>query len=271
MTLSSSDKHQLNLDEKYSLYEASVQCPEYDVEFFIDEYKKKYQVAPHTLREDFCGTGAISCEWVKKDNKNMAYGIDLDQEPIEYGLKKHFSRLSAAEQKRMHYIQKNVLQAHEYKADVIVALNFSYFIFKTRQQLLDYFISVKKSLNSKGMFFLDIFGGIECQSPIVDETEHDDFTYYWDCDKFNPLTHECLYKIHFKKHKEKIKYEDVFVYEWRQWTVPEVRDILIDAGFSSTSAYWEDEDEDGEGDGNFYVTEDSENCDSWISYITAVN
>ena len=42
------------------------------------------------IREDFCGTFSLCCEWVKAHHENRACGIDLDLEPIEYGKKNYY-------------------------------------------------------------------------------------------------------------------------------------------------------------------------------------
>lgn len=260
----------LSVDKKYYYYENSVQAFESDVEFMIDEFKKIHRTTPYILREDFGGTAAMACHWVKQSPKHVAYAIDLDPEPIEHGKKTHYAKLNDAQKKRMKYVQANVLDAHKYKADIVAAFNFSYFIFKTRQEMIDYFKTVRRSLKKKGAFFLDLVGGPEIQTVMEENTKHKGFTYYWECQRYNPITNEAMFAIHFKpKGKKKIK--NVFTYDWRVWSMPELRDILADAGFSKTYAYWEGDDEDGEGgNGEFYQSENEENCDSWISYIVAI-
>src|SRR5690606_23674484 len=149
---------------------------------------------------------------------------------------------------RVHYLKQNVLNAKTPKADVICAFNFSYWIFKSRKQLLQYFKGVRKSLNKQGVFFVDLFAGPESQKRITDTKKvSSGLTYYWECQRFNPLTHECTFAIHFEDKKG--KHENVFTYDWRFWTMPELRDIMMEAGFSKTVAYWEGDDEDGSGNG----------------------
>ncbi len=261
---------QLTVEEKYNLYESAVQNPDTDIEFIEKEYRSHYGIAPKVLREDFCGTGLLSCEWVKRDEEREAFGIDLDPEPVEYGKLHHYLTLSDHERSRMSYVMGNVLDPMNKKADVAVAFNFSYFIFKKRRELTEYFRKVREGLTDQGMFIIDLFGGLEARQPLVEETEHDDFSYFWDCDRYNPLTQECFYAIHFSTKANQMKYENVFTYDWRLWGPRELRDILEDAGFSQTKIYWEGEDEDGTGDGNFYQTEYAENCDSWVTYIIAI-
>jgi hypothetical protein len=262
-------KSSLTLTQKYDFYEKSVQNAENEVEFMHDEFKRFYGRSPWVLREDFCGTGAISCKWVEQDKDCEAYGIDLDPEPIQMGLERHYSKLTKSQKQRMHYLKQNVMNAKAPKVDVVCAFNFSYFIFKSRKELVRYFKSVRKSMNKQGVFFLDLFGGPESQKLVTDVKKLPGLTYYWECQHFNPLTHECTFAIHFRDAKGK-KHQNVFTYNWRMWMMPELRDILIEAGFSKTVAYWEGSDDDGGGDGNFVPADDGENCDAWVSYIAAL-
>ena len=55
----------LTREEKYQLYEASVQNPETDIKFINREFKKIRGRDPKILREDFSGTGQMACAWVK--------------------------------------------------------------------------------------------------------------------------------------------------------------------------------------------------------------
>ncbi|MEK7382149.1 MAG: class I SAM-dependent methyltransferase, partial [Elusimicrobiota bacterium] len=58
---------------------------------------------------------------------------------------------------------------------------------------------------------------------------------------FDPVSGEARFAIHFKpKGRKKIK--DVFRYDWRIWTLPEIRDLLAEAGFRKTHVYWEGND-----------------------------
>lgn len=260
----------IDVNLKYRLYEASVQNFEVDVDFINQEYKKFYGRVPLTLREDFGGTGALACHWTTQGDQHESWAIDLDPEPMSYGVKNHRSVLTEDQKKRVRYVEGNVLADHGFKTDVIVAFNFSYFIFKDRSQLVNYFKNVYNSLEGRGAFFVDIFGGTECGQELVEETEHDDHTYYWDCDRYNPLTNEVLYYIHFQTHDDGVKYDKVFTYDWRHWTPREVVDAMEEAGFSQVKTYWEGEDGEGGGDGEFYESTQEENCESWVTYIVGL-
>jgi hypothetical protein len=246
-----------------------VQTPETEVDFMRTWFKKMHGRWPTTLREDFGGTGAISCTWVSKGPQNEAFAVDLDPEPIAMGVERHFSKLPPKARARMHYIQGNVLDKRDFKVDVICAFNFSYFIFKRRAQLLSYFKKVRQGLDKQGMFFIDLFGGPESQKIVTDVRKMKGLTYYWECQSFNPITAECTFAIHFRDAKGK-KHENVFTYDWRLWTLAELRELLEEAGFSRSIAFWEGDDDKGGGNGEYEPSEIGENCDAWVSYVAAL-
>jgi len=255
--------------DKYALYRDAVQSPEDDVEFYLERYKEiRKGKKPRVLREDFCGGGAISCEWVKLDKSHKSAGLDLDPEPMEYGRKHYISKLSTEQQKRVALIKKDVLAGNLPSADLAVAVNFSYFLFKKREILKKYFKNVFESLNNQGLFILDIFGGTQCTGPIEDRTAHKKFTYYWDQQNYDPVTNEAYFEIHFR-YKNK-KYEGVFNYDWRMWSISEVKEILLEVGFQDAKVYWEGDDKKGGGNGIFTQTEKGEACDSWIAYVVGI-
>lgn len=254
--------------DKYYYYNKSVQSADVDVKFFRDTYVELKKKKPQVFREDFCGTFKLSCEWVKLDDSFIAKGIDLDPEPIAYGKEFYLPKLKQGQIDRMDIQEGNVLDDGLPKADIIAACNFSYFIFKQRQTLKDYFANSLKSLNDDGIMVLDIFGGSECYEPNEEETEHDDYSYFWDQDSFDPVTNEALFYIHFKPKGEK-KMKKAFTYDWRMYSIPEVKDILMEVGFKNVQIYWEGTDDDGEGDGEFKPVEKGEDCESWIAYIVA--
>ncbi|MBT4792468.1 MAG: class I SAM-dependent methyltransferase, partial [Halobacteriovoraceae bacterium] len=229
--------------DKYYYYEKSVQNPSNEVEFFNEKYEEIRGKKALTLREDFCGTAAISCEWVKQSPEHKAWGMDLDPEPVEYGKNYHLAPLTNDQKSRMTYLLENVLSGKTPKVDICFAFNFSYFIFKQRSELLDYFQKVRAALNDDGVFFIDLFGGPDSQTVMTDIIKHDGFKYFWECQEFNPINNHCKFAIHIKRKGEK-KRKNVFVYEWRMWVMSELRDLMEEAGFSRTEAYWEGDDEE---------------------------
>lgn len=263
-------KNSLKEFDKYWYYHESVQSPETDVVFFDKIFKELKKRKAKTLREDFCGTHAISCEWVKLSKEKVAYGVDLDPEPISYGQEHYASQLSSEQLKRLHVSEGNVLEKALKKVDIGSASNFSYFIFKERALLKTYFANAYKSLNKDSIFILDCFGGPKCQESNEEETVHDHWSYYWDQDSFDPITNYAQYYIHFKRKGEK-KRTECFSYDWRMWSIPELKDILTEVGFKKVHIYWEGDDEEGDGSGEFTRTEVGEECEAWVAYIVAEN
>jgi SAM-dependent methyltransferase len=207
--------------DKYDLYRKAVQSPDADVEFFRDVYKKLKRKNPKYLREDFCGTFLLAIEWVKLNSKYVSFGLDIDPEPMEYGRKKYLPPLKEDQKTRIKILERDVLGPSLPSADISVAVNFSYYCFKTRDMLKKYFERSYRSLRSNGIFIVDAFGGSQCFDASVDTHKYKGFTYYWDQKGFDPVTNEAVFYIHFKSGNK--KYKRVFKYDWRMWSIPEVR------------------------------------------------
>ena len=258
--------------DKYDYYKRSVQTPDVEAEFLTKTFKELRGNAPAKCREDFCGTFAVSCEIAKLDSSVEAYGVDIDEEPIKYGEEKNLSLLNEEEKRRVHVSQGSVLDAGALpESNLAFALNFSYFSFKERRVLKSYYENVYQSLSSDGVFVMDCFGGSQCYEANEEETEHeeDGFSYFWDQESYNPITNEAQFYIHFQRDGEG-KREKVFSYDWRMWSIPELRDLLLEAGFKDVKVYWEGTDDDGEGDGVYTETKQGEECESWVAYIVAL-
>jgi hypothetical protein len=75
--------------------------------------------------------------------------------------------------------------------------------------------------------------------------------------------------IHFK-FPDGSRLKRAFSYEWRLWTLPELRDLLDEVGFSRTTVYWEGTDEEtGEGNGIYEPAESGAADAGWICYLAA--
>lgn len=255
--------------DKYWYYINSVQAPDVDTDFFLQVYKENRKKTPISLREDFCGTFSVCCEWVKKNPKFHAVGIDLDPEPIAWGKENHLAELTPNQKGRVAVLQANVMDPKLMSTDIVVAQNFSFFLFKKREDLKAYFQNVYRTLAADGVFITDCFGGSACYEPNEEETVYKTYSYFWDQDTFDPITHEAMFYIHFKRKGEK-KRTKVFTYDWRLWSIPEIKEIMMEVGFKKTVVYWEGTTRSGEGDGDFKATEKGEVCESWISYIAGL-
>ncbi len=257
--------------DKYELYLASVQAPDVDVEFFERVYKKEYKRAPDLLREDFCGTAAVCYEWVKGPRGRHAIGVDFDPEPLAWGVKHLRPKIKESEAARVRLVQNDVRVVKGPKADIVAAQNFSYMTFETRDGLRKYFKAARANLKGKGLLILDAMGGPEVIEEEREETsKFKGFTYVWEQARFDPITHHCRFHIHFE-FKDGSEMKRAFTYEWRLWTLPEIQELLLEAGFRRADVYWEDTDSDsGEGNGTYRRRKSAESDDAWVAYIVGV-
>ncbi|MGB5279632.1 MAG: class I SAM-dependent methyltransferase [Gammaproteobacteria bacterium] len=255
--------------DKHALYELSVQEATYEYEFINKTFCDIRGYHAHKLREDFCGTAKMCCEWVSHNSKNSAVGVDIDSEVLAWGKKHNLHKLKPAARKRVTLLQDDVMHAKTKPAQVIMAMNFSYQLFKHRETLKKYFETVHKSLADDGVFFLDAFGGYEAYSETREKTKHKGFTYIWDQESYNPITGEMICHIHFH-FPDKSRMRKAFTYDWRLWTLPEIRELLEEANFNNVTVYWEGTDEEtGEGDGIYSPSLQGDADPSWVCYLSA--
>jgi hypothetical protein len=256
--------------DKYSYYRRAVQSPDVDVRFLRDTYRELKKREPLSLREDFCGTFAISCEWAKLSSKTLAYGVDLDPEPIAYGREHYLAALKPATRERVRIREANVLDPGVPKVDIVAAMNFSHFIFKDRLAMKSYFKTILATVSEGGIFVADCFGGPACQKPSRDVIKHKGFSYVWEQESYDPVNCEALFHIHFnvKDRKGKVtRHNKQFTYDWRMWSILELRELMLESGFKQTHVYWEGTTRGGSGDGIFTRVEQGEVCEAWVAYV----
>jgi SAM-dependent methyltransferase len=252
----------------HELYEASVQNVENETEFMQTTFKQLSGRTAYLFREDFCGTASAACQWVRQGPEYQAIGVDIDASVLEWGRTNRVGRLATEDQARVKLMQSDVQTVETPKVDLMAAFNFSYWIFEERAQMLNYMRRCYDALKDDGVLFMDMFGGPESFEETKEKTKHDGFTYIWHQARFHPVTNHMQCYIHFK-FPDGSKIKKAFSYSWRMYTAPELRDLLIEAGFSKATVYWEGEDEDGEGNGEFIPDEKCEADLAWIAYIVA--
>ena len=131
-----------------------------------------------------------------------------------------------------------------------------------------YFARVREGLNPDGLFFLDAFGGPDASDLTKETTRIEGFTYIWEQAEFEPVTSRILCHIHFK-FPDGSKIKRAFTYDWRLWTLPELRELLAEAGFGKTRVFWEGDDGTGSGNGEFTEHATGTADLAWIAYIVA--
>ena len=258
----------------YRYYENSVQTPTEHIDIFSRMFREIRGKDAMTLKEDFCGTFLISCEWAKSHPERTAIGIDLDPDPIQYGKRNGFKELNAKQKKRVTIMQKNVMDILPKKSQVIGAGNFSFFIFKTRAELKKYFVAALKNLSKDGIFVLEMAGGPGFIKSGREQRTYKlkgigKYTYYWDQKSYDPVTAYGMYAIHFREPNGNMR-KDCFTYDWRVWTIPELKEIMLECGFSDVAAYWESVGPDGKGSGEYVRTETADNAYSWIAFVVGI-
>jgi len=253
--------------DKYALYESAVYDPDADLEFLLRIFEENNRPEPMVLREDFAGTCKLAAIWTASDENRTAHCLDLDSEPLAYGIRNHFPAIGSAVE-RIEILEDDVLHAATPPADVLTAFNFSYWVFKERQSMLKYFKSAFDHLQDRGAFVLDIQGGPDVQTECKETREEDGFYYVWRTGMMDAITGDSRCSISFE-FADGSQIKDAFVYDWRLWHLTELRDILCEAGFEKVQVYWEGTDDDGEGDGNFQLADNADNEEAWIAYLVA--
>jgi len=257
-------------DLKFKLYESAVQSSAWQMRYLPYFHKRFTGKTPTSMREDFSGTGRISCDWVKKSPNHRALGLDLDALTLEYANRVNRGALTSAQQEQVTFVRQNVLQPTREKFDVIGAHNFSFFIFHDRKDLLRYAKAAYRSLKKPGTFFLEMAGGSEFVTPSA-ETQNVEVPgvgrvkYTWEQHPYDPVTKLADYSIHFRLPGGRVL-PDAFTYHWRLWEIREVREILREAGFRETRVLWPTDESMTE-----YVEADqAEDCEVWLAYVVGV-
>ena len=266
--------------DRYALYERAVQCPEAEVDFITETFLALRGRHARSLAEDFCGSAAVCCEWIRRDPSNVAIGIDSDADVLSWTLRQRVPLLEPDAQARLRLIEADVLDVgpvhedteHGNRVDLILAMNFSWWLFTDRSTLLRYFRRVHERLRADGLFILDNFGGYDAFRVITEERPIEDgeagFTYIWDQTDYDPISGAMQCAIHFA-FPDGSRLERAFSYTWRLWTLPELREILVEAGFRNLQIYWQGWSEEGEADGVFRPVQRADPDAGWICYLSA--
>ena len=272
-------KKKRKLPDLHYFYEASVQGVDWDIDFAARVFKTKRKRQARDLREDFCGTAKLACEWVNGSPKRRAWGVDIDQPTLDWGAEHNLPYLPKKATPPT-LVCGDVMTAKTPPVDLVMALNFSYCIFKTRDQLRAYFETVRQGLNNDGIFVMDLYGGTEAIEAKLEPRDVEAFTaadgtkvpafeYIWDQDVYNVIDHHVVNYIHFKVPGfGKIK--KAFTYDWRLWTLPEIQELLVEAGFKSAEVYLHGWNKDGESDETYKKRTTYENSLGWVAYIAGI-
>lgn len=254
--------------DKHVLYQRAVQAPEHDAKTYSRWFKKYTGRDLRVLREDFCGTAVLACHHVRLHPDNVAIGVDLHGPTLAWGRKHNVATLLDREQQqRLYLLQKDVLDVRSPKADAILALNFSYSVFKTRQELLAYVRNSYASLRPGGVFYMDAWGGPDVIQQKTDRTRHKGFRYLWEQRSWDPISHHMTCAIHFE-FNDGSRLKNAFVYDWRLWTLAEIRELFAESGFEDVHVLWEGTNRaTGGGNGVFHRRDVGVQDECWIVFV----
>jgi SAM-dependent methyltransferase len=257
-----------------------VQHVEHDLDTLEPIARRLAGRAPLLLREDFCGTAALACEWVRRGARRRAWGVDLHAATLAWARRRRLPALGPAA-RRVTLIHADARRVTRPPADLVVALNYSYWVFHRRADLLDYFRAARASLARGGVMCLDAFGGSDAIQTLI-ETRRvpasrgpagervPGFRYVWEQAAFNPVDHRLRCHIHLQM-RDGRELRRAFSYDWRMWTLPEIRELLAEAGFRESIVYVQDWDDEAHGPlGSYSRRERFENQQTWLAYVVGV-
>jgi len=114
------------------------------------------------------------------------------------------------------------------------------------------------------------YGGADAQRTMTETRECEGFDYVWDQDVFDPIQHHVVNYIHFE-FEDGSRIHKAFRYDWRLWTIPELRDLLLESGFGKVTTLWEGTDKaTNEGNGIYRPATSAPDDPAFVSYLVAV-
>ena len=266
--------------DRLLLYGPAVQHVEHDLDALEHIYRLRHRRSPRRLREDFCGTAALACEWVRRGPRRTAIGVDLHGATLRWALRRRVPALGAAA-RRLTLVHGDARRVTRPRADMVVALNYSYWVFQRREELRAYFRAARASLAPRGLLCLDAFGGTHAPQALTETRRVPPsrgprgervpaFRYVWEQQDFNPVDHRLRCHIHLEL-RDGRTLSRAFSYDWRMWTLPEIRELLAEAGFRESLVYVQDWDDRAHQPlGSYSRRSRFENQLSWLAYVIGV-
>lgn len=244
--------------DRFDLYELCVQSPAYDARMLEAIHGGR----PRVLGEDFCGTAALSRAWVDLGPDRRAIAVDRDPIVIERALIGNAQRVPADPRRRdtprprIDYLLADVRDADD-RADILGLLNYAICEIHTRPDLVAYLAHARRRLRTtgrtRGCLICDVYTGNDAFLPgetsrTFDHPAGHEVVYTWEQREADPLTGMVENAIHFQVRPPKAKgrkrgkveaavHRDAFHYHWRLWSIPELREAMLEAGFTSTQVF----------------------------------
>lgn len=233
---------------RHDLYEICVQKPE----ALIPLLRAIHGGEPRVLGEDFCAGAACARHWVKSIPRAIAYVADVDSEPL--------SRVEAWRREQPPELAERLIAARldvlkksasgPRSCDLLFTGNFSIGEIHARADLVRYLMRSRQRLKPRGVLVCDTYGGetafasgsVQRIHPVPAALARPGarVRYTWQQREADPLTARVENAIHFRVERAgEIVQEltDAFVYRWRLWSVPELRDAMLEAGFKRVEVF----------------------------------
>ena len=188
---------------------------------------------PRILREDFSGSGSLAKGWA--DHFGRAIAVDQDAHPLSFSQGIKDLTTIAAE-----------VHSCRARADIIAATNFPLGYLHTRNALLAYLRHARACLKPRGVFAADIYGGGDAFAPgkttrKLTGPNGEAVLYVWEQAAAFPQSGRVHNAIHFKVTPKRSTratwFRNAFTYDWRLWSIPELRDAFAEAGFRTVEVY----------------------------------
>lgn len=266
--------------DRHALYEVAVQGVDWDLDFLerVWRYRNPGR-EPRRFREDFCSTAALATAWARRGPERRAWGVDLDSEPLAWARRHRLPYVREAAG-RVRLVRGDVRAVRRPRVDVTCALNFSWWVFHERADLLSWLRAARAGLARGGVLVMNLFGGNRAERALVERTRKraenapdgtplPGFTYVWEQASFNPVDRRLVAHIHFEL-RDGRRLSRAFSYDWRMYTVPELRDAVREAGFRDFELWSEGWDAGANrSNGTLYRRTTLDNDDAWIAYAVA--
>lgn len=240
--------------DRFDLYELCVQSPRH-VSAFL---RAVHGAGPLLLREDFCGTAAVSRRWIadlRKDGRHpRAVAVDMDARTLaRAGAEAERAGVADA----LSLVRADVLDPNAHAADgpadVVFVGNFSIGYIHRRADLVGYLRRSRARLAGGnggwggGVFVCDTYGGASAFKLGGLERTHvgrrgEVVKYLWEHAEADPLTSMVTNTISFRLFKDGelvAEHPRAFTYRWRLWTIAELREAMAEAGYASSEVYKE--------------------------------
>lgn len=209
--------------------------------------------APVRLGEDFCGSGALSRRWVASQSARRATCCDLDGAAL--AKLKGIKGIRAV--KRDVIANTPPLDKEAQRADVLFVGNFSIGYIFTRAALVRYLKRCRSRLQRSGVLVIDTYGGATSFVPGAlkrkiklgmvaagaskDQPSGEAVVHYtWQQQLADPLTGMVTNALHFRVAVDGqvvADLPDAFVYHWRLWSVPELREAMAEVGLRKIKVF----------------------------------